>query len=104
MSLTESEVVARPVERYARAWRVKDGFEVSIGVEYRDDGEVDSLTTTLREWADKALQLGEHTVAVSYIETKCRAHWPDRAFFIETEREGRGVQVFQPFGIPKRDP
>lgn len=98
------KVVARPREAYARTWRSFEGLELSIGLEYVENNNehVDGLTVWLSDLADRGLRLHRDSVAlVGFVERVLREAHPDRAYFIETEREGRGVQVFQPFGIPQ---
>jgi len=77
-------------------------MELSIGLEYKNDEEVESLTEYLKQLADMALsRYAGNTEIVGWVEGELRRGYPDRAFFIETERENRGVQVFQPYGVPR---
>jgi hypothetical protein len=96
-------------ERYARTWVTQEGDEISIGLEWRDDDELAFFTIVLKALAQRVLNAysladGDfHELAVDHIERWMDEHYPDRAFFVETERQGMGVQVFQPWGLPRED-
>lgn len=100
-------------EAYARVWAKYKGRELSIGVEVRNytDGEhnIQSIQTSLEEIAMVAMV--EHTLdssAAAAAERRVKAEWPDRAYFIEVDSGPddvrRGVQVFQPYGLPRTKP
>lgn len=88
------------LERYARAAWVdsQTGIELHPGVEYRAGDDVEQMTVDLQFMAQRAFwATGANHVALA--DRVCQAikyKWPDRAFFIETEENGRGVQVYDP--------
>lgn len=90
-------------EAYARASYTQDGFEVHPGVELLDGDDVERMTVLLQDIASAALRTqGPHRLHVAqHVETRIRREWPDRAYYVETEADGRGVQVYQPFGMPR---
>lgn len=90
-------------EAYARGW-VQDGdVECSVGIEIREGDDVDELTQYAKLFALEALAAhgGNHTLVVDAIELRIIFRYAGRAYFVETDEEGRGVQVFQPFGLPR---
>ncbi len=92
-------------EAYARATTEADGMELSPGVEIRDGDNVAQMTRDLQAIATTALRCcgKSHDLLVSYVENRVRANWPGRAYFIETEEDGKGVQIFQPYGLPREE-
>ena len=88
-------------EAYARGYAERGGFECSVGIEWRDGDDIDGLSRIAHEIADYSAEWGRHDLATTSAEDKITAHWPGRAYFIETERDGQGVQVYQPFGMPR---
>ena len=92
-------------EVYARAWvTYLPGVEMSVGVAIRNESgpEIREMTMRLYELAFDALFRGMdvYTDAPAYVEQKIHEYWVGRPYFIESEEDGRGVQVFQPWGIP----
>ena len=89
-------------EYYARA-TVGSDVECSIGLEVRSGDDVEQLTWDLKAIATAALTIhgGHHQDVAAYVELKLLRNWKGRAYFIETEEDGRGVQVYQPFGMPR---
>ncbi len=92
-------------ERYARAYYVEDDFEVTVGVEVRPGDDIEVLGSWAKDLAYLAVESHwkHHGKVSSYIEGSIARAYPDRAFFVETERDGLGVQVFQPYGLPRTD-
>lgn len=78
---------------------------MSAGVEIAGEtgSAIREMCTRLWELSFDALNRGMdvYTDAPAYVEQKIHQYWPGRAYFIESEEDGRGVQVFQPWGIPK---
>ncbi len=90
-----------PRESYARAWVVKGGLEFSLGLEYDDEEEAEELSAWLKNLGENALEHETRVSVVSYAEQIIRTSRPGRAYFIETERENKGVQIYQPYGLPR---
>jgi len=90
-------------EYYARASATVDGVECHLGLELQNGDDVSELTGRLQDLAESALRWadGQHQGTCRAIEIAVEVGWPGRAFFVETETEGRGVQVFQPYGLPR---
>jgi len=94
-------VMERPArEAYARGYAEIDGFEVTIGVEWRGE-PIASLASWVETIARAAAEFADHATSVRHVENIVTSIYPERAYFIETERAGAGVQVFQPFGLPR---
>ena len=87
-------------EAYARGHAVIANFECSVGIEWRGE-PVDSLSAWAETIAAAGAHHGDHAQAVQHVEAIIVDLYPERAYFIETERAGAGVQVFQPFGMPR---
>lgn len=77
--------------------------EVHPGLELRPGDDVDQMARELQRVGRRALQLwgDSHLEVVRQVEEFILENYPDRAYFIETEVAGRGVQVYQPFGMPR---
>lgn len=89
-------------EQYIRAWVQLDGLEVHVGVEYKDGDDVAEMADLCMDFMGIAFEASsEDEDVVMQVEQMLQHEWPDRAYFLETERAGRGVQVFQPYGLPK---
>lgn len=101
MSAMKDLLLSRPSrEAYARGYAERDGFEVTVGVEWRREPIAD-LASWAEALARAAAEFGDHATSVRHVENVIEAVYPDRAYFAETERAGAGVQVFQPFGLPR---
>lgn len=87
-------------EAYARGYAVDGDFEVTAGLELRDD-DPEGLSWYVRCLCELATRKGDHRGAAEYLEGVFFLDYPDRAFFIETERDGFGVQVYDPRGFVK---
>ncbi len=83
------------VERYARGWAELAGVECHPGLEIRDGDDVEDLTVYVQTYAANALSLhgGNHTAVAEYVERNFQLDYPGRAYFIETEEDGRGVHI-----------
>lgn len=94
-------------EMYARGYATLKDMECTVGIEIRTGDDVDQATVDARDYAHRALCFGggNHLGICLFVEVCIKEHYPepDRAYFIETEEDGRGVQVFQPFGLPRGD-
>jgi hypothetical protein len=94
--------VTRPTrEAYARGHAERDGFEVSVGVEWRADDDIAALSQLVRMVAEDAAEYDDHALALEAAEARILTYWNGRAYFVETEHRGLGVQVYQPFGLPR---
>ena len=102
MSAMKDLLLSRPArEAYARGCAEVGGFEVSVGLEWRADDDIAGLSELVKMVATDAAQLDDHALANEAAELRILTYWPSRAYFIETERDGAGVQVYQPFGMPR---
>jgi len=94
-------VMERPArEAYARGYAERDGFEVTVGVEWRSE-PIAGLANWAEALARAAAEFADHATSVRHVENVVTSIYPERAYFVETERAGAGVQVFQPFGLPR---
>lgn len=93
-------------EAYARATVSLRGVECSPGVEIRPGDDVDEMTHDIQFIATEALREfgGNHMELEACVEACITDLWPGRAYFVETEEEGRGVQVFSPYELPRNPP
>lgn len=95
-------------ERYVRCHQSCNDEEVTIGLSYElgDDvlwlmHQLDLLVMATLSYAGGFPDM--HERAVSYAEEVLDREYPGRPFFIETEHEGGGLQVYQPWGMPRGD-
>lgn len=96
-------------ERYAvgMATRVVDGAKgdvsVTVGIAYEDGDDVDALSHYAQNAARFALAAegGNHPGIVHIVELHMDVEHPQRPFYVETDEAGRGVQVYQPYGMPQ---
>ncbi len=90
-------------ERYARASVSMSGMECTPGLELRKGDDATEVMGFVHATAFVALAEGYpfHTQVCDSVERLFTEHYPGRAFFIETEEDGKGVQVYQPFGMPR---
>jgi len=92
-------------ECYLRVVMAIDGVEYIAGLEFRPGDKLGELRTKLKvrmKNASVGLMPGRWADVAFAIEKSLKAHWPDRAYFIEvgSEREG-WIQLFQPWGLPR---
>lgn len=94
-SLEEGGVVR---EAYARGEAIIDGVSCHPGIEYRDGDDVATIRDDAQWFAKRALLCcgSNHEALVDYVEKRIKTIYPGRAYFIETEENGKGVQVFDP--------
>lgn len=92
-------------EAYARGAAEVAGVECTPGLELREGDDAEELCQEVQRVAKTALEMwgGHHINVCSFVERYFTAYYPDRAYFVETEEEGRGVQVFQPYGLPREE-
>lgn len=99
-------------EAYARALavhqvRTDTGYKIWVechpGLEIMEGEDVDQLTHEIQAIARQAVvRWGcNHLEVVRQVEEAFKERYPGRAYFIETEEDGRGVQVYQPYGMPR---
>lgn len=92
-------------EQYARVYQEVYNTEMTVGLELREGDELAQINIRLRDKAWQALidNQSDHLAAVAHVEAYIKVTYPDRAYFLEVERDDMGVQVFQPYGLPRRD-
>lgn len=90
-------------EAYARGYVKQSGVECTVGIEIADGDDVEMMTIDAKVLGEFALLNfgGNHMRVTDYVEHGIRANYPGRAYFIETEEDGKGVQVYQPMGMPR---
>ncbi len=73
-------------------------MECHPGLEIRPGDDIDRLTLDIKLIALAAManQKNDHERIVMEVEAAIKSRWPDRAYFIETEEDGKGVQVYDP--------
>lgn len=86
------------IERYARGEAKVGEISCHPGVEYRDGDDVDEMTHNIQDAALKFVKIwyGNHTKLAEVMRWWIETNYPGRAYFVETEEEGRGVQVYDP--------
>jgi hypothetical protein len=92
-------------EMYARGYADNDTIacEATVGIEIKGGDDVDQVTRHARFFASCGLGWGggDHAAVVKRIEELIELKYPGRAFFVETEEDGKGVQVYDPRGFIK---
>jgi hypothetical protein len=90
-------------EMYARGYHDAGDVEATVGIEVRPGDDVEQATIDAKDYAARGLGFGgsNHDAVVRFIEVCVKEHYPDRAYFIETEEAGRGVQVYDPRNFVK---
>jgi hypothetical protein len=86
-------------ECYARGEFLReDGMGATAGIEVREGDDVEELGFNIRVTCGHALFRwgGNHIEVARHIEEWIKSTHPGRAFFVETDEEGLGVQVFDP--------
>lgn len=83
-----------------------DYVELTVGVEYTTDDDVEEMTLQIKDLARTAAwavgePTGFHAAYAEAVKAVVNERYPGRAFFVETDELGRGVQVYQPFGMPR---
>lgn len=81
------------------------GVSATVGIFYAVPitEDVEELTYTAQAFARVALDRhrGNHTAVVETIQLAMKLKYPDRPYYVETSESGRGVQVYQPYGMPQ---
>ncbi len=89
-------------ESYARVTSAYQGTDCTIGLETRDGDDLHTLLGALEVLAENSLRAcGGHEGVVAYIEVALFNNYAGRAYFVETEEDGCGLQVYQPWGMPR---
>ena len=99
-------LIRPPIERYIRCSVTRGAWTVEPGIEWRDQDDFEALSGDLEVLAAGLASLADThrdpAAAARRGEAAFAGRWPDRAFFIEIHAtDGRWVQIFQPFGIPR---
>lgn len=92
------------VEWYVRGESDLDGVNLLVGVEVRQEDDVDEMMNSTRRLTQTLLAKhgGNHVLLVLEAQGWVDEHYPGRSFFIETDEDGKGTQVFDPRGWLKR--
>lgn len=92
-------------EHYAVGAAERYGVSATIGISYEASGEDDvaALTYYAQKLARLALVAhgGNHAAISALVQLSLDMDYPNRPFYVETDEEGRGVQVYQPYGMPQ---
>lgn len=92
------------IEKYAVGWAEMDGIACDSGVEIREGDDVEEMSHNIRSANRAALYTcgGNHMEIERFFEDYVASRWrgQDRAFYVQTEEDGKGVQVYQPYGMP----
>lgn len=92
-------------EQYAVGEAERDGVTITVGIFYNvpitDD--VGDLAREAQHFGRIALEVwgGNHEGASRSVEVMLDQEYPGRPFYVETREDGRGVQVYQPYGMPQ---
>lgn len=96
------------IERYTRVYCCLEDREATVGIEQRAGDDLHELANLIK--CDVALVLRRFQLDTRWISSaqdemeKLIVEWfPDRAFFFEFEEDGIGVQVYNPFQLPRRE-
>lgn len=96
-------------EIYARIWARYKGRELSVGLELLD-GEPEHIIRAHQDFLeqvamDSLIHYPLDSSAAAAAERQIKSSFGDRAYFVEIDSGPddvrRGVQVFQPYGLPK---
>ncbi len=87
-------------EAYARGYADEGDVEVTVGIELRDDDDFTGETWYAKRLCKIALNLYSSDLqsAAAYVEGRLLVDRPGRSYFVEVERDGGGVQIFDPVG------
>lgn len=92
-------------EQYATGLAVSGNVGVTVGISYEDAtaSDVAALADTAQRFGRVALASwgSQHTEIVATVQALVDRYYPNRPFYVETDEDGRGVQVFQPYGMPQ---
>lgn len=90
-------------EAYARGHATDGSYECTVGIEIRPEDITPEIFMFARRLARLGLNEAMHSMSVAVIEREITSTHPTRAYFIETEQDGVGIQVYQPYGMPRND-
>lgn len=92
-------------EQYAVGEAERGGLDITVGIFYEPaDGEdIDALARYAQMIGQLALAGcgGNHMCSTGLVEETLETKYPGRPFYVETREKGRGVQVYQPYGMPQ---
>lgn len=95
-------------EQYAVGEAERDDVTVTVGIYYdpASADDIEGLTHIAQAYASGALKVwgGNHAGIVAKVQNAMDSVYPDRPFYVETREDGRGVQVYQPYGMPQDVP
>lgn len=82
-----------------------NGLSVTVGIFYDTPihEDIEELTYTAQGFARTALDVwgGNHVGVSESVQDVMDREYPGRPFYVETRESGRGVQVYQPYGMPQ---
>lgn len=88
-------------ESYARVYRTRGELEITIGIALLRDDELEWITDTANTMVNSAFNRSRHPAKiVRILEDHIKELFPGRPHFIESEEDGKGVQVYS-FDIQK---
>lgn len=90
-------------ECYVRTESHHGDFGCYPGVEYRDQDDLGAMIKHLK-WAAGVVLWGhapDHKAVAKAMEKWIKKKYPGRAYFIETEKDNGGVQVYDPLDFVK---
>jgi hypothetical protein len=92
-------------EQYATGLAERGGVSVTVGIYYEvpETEDIEELTYTAQRFGQHALDVygGNHVDVVEEVSSLVEAEYSGRPFYVETDEKGRGVQVYQPYGMPQ---
>jgi hypothetical protein len=92
-------------EQYAVGEAERAGVSATVGIYYETPivDDVDALTHYAQNLARFALVAhgGNHVAISELVQLSLSMDYPNRPFYVETDEKGRGVQVYQPYGMPQ---
>jgi len=96
------------IETYIRTVVRRDTVEAIVGMEHRTGDDVEMLRAAIRAICMDVTcrpDINDTTAAIE-IGERLKAVWPDRAWFVEVDAKGDGLdwtQVFAPWGLPRKE-
>lgn len=92
-------------EQYAVGESERNGVSVTVGIYYEVPitEDIEDMTHTAQRfgWAALMVAGGNHVEVVDLVQKYVETKYPGRPFYVETDERGRGVQVYQPYGMPR---
>lgn len=94
------------IERYTRVYCCLEDREATVGIEQRVGDDLYELANLVKCDVRLILRRLQSTtdwisLAQDEMERMILEWFPDRAFFFEFEEDGIGVQVYNPFQLPR---